>query len=123
MALWPPRPSATKRETGINGNSGNSLTGAKAGGASSQPGTKTQGRKKAHQRASARQQVKRQTTVATKTGNIFGRRIRSGRSIESKHSNNNPLTYKDTIEILDSQYTLCDDISADGVKIHVDEKD
>ena len=59
-----------------------------------------------------------------KTENIFGRRIRgSGLTIESKHNNNNPLGYEYTIEILDSRYVSCDGISADGVKVNVDEKD
>ena len=124
MALLNPRPSTTKQETRIIGNGGNSPTGTQVRGSSPKLGTKNWGRKKARQRASAYQQAKTRTALATRTGNIFGRRIKgSGRNIEAKHINNNPLRYKDTIEILDSRHATSEDIPAEAVKAHTDEQD
>ena len=124
MALLPPQPSATKRGTGINDNGGNPPTGTQVRGSSPKLGTKNGVRKKARQRASAYQHAKRKTALATRTRNIVGRRIKGlGRSIEAKRTNNNPLRYKDTIEILDSRYATSEDIAAEAVKAHTNEQD
>ena len=62
--------------------------------------------------------------VGEKDGHLFGRGIRgSGRTVELKHFNNNPLGYNESIDILDSRHLKTYDISADTVKIQVDEKD
>ena len=46
-----------------------------------------------------------------------------GRNIEEKHTTNNPLRYKDTIEILDSRQATTEDITAESVKAHASEQD
>ena len=124
MALLPPGPSAAKRGTRINGNGGNPPTGAQGKSTSPNRGTKKRGRKKARQRASAYQKAKTRTALATRSGKVFGRRIKGlGHNIEEKHTNNNPLRYEDTIEILDSRHATTEDITADLVKAHTTEQD
>ena len=124
MVLLPPRPSATKRWTGINGNGGNPPTGTQGKASSSNLGTKKWGRKKACQRASVYQHAKTRTALATRTRNLFGRRIKGlGRNIEAKHTSNNPLRYEDTIEILASRQATTEDITAESVKAHASEQD
>ena len=46
-----------------------------------------------------------------------------GRTAESKHINNNPLAYEDTLNILDSRHSKSDEISADMIKIQANEKE
>ena len=123
MELLPPRPSATKRGTGTNGNGGNPPTGAQGKSTSPNRETKKQGRKKARQRSSAYQKAKTRTALAKRSGKVFGWRIKgSGRNIEEKHTNNNPLRYEDTIEILDSRHATTEDITADLVQAHTTEQ-
>ena len=86
--------------------------------------TKKRRRKKARQRASAYQNAKTRTALATRSGKVFWRRIKgSGLNIEEKHTNNNPLRYENTIEILDSRGATTEDITADMVQIHTTERD
>ena len=124
MELTAPRPSATKRGTGIEGKGGKPPSGAQGISNSLNKGTKKKGRKKARQRASAYQNAKTRTALATNSGKIFGRHMKgTGRNREEKHSNNNPLRYDDTIEILDSRRATTEDITADTVQIHMTERD
>ena len=64
------------------------------------------------------------TALVTRSRKVFGRRIKgSGRNIEAKHTNNNPLRYEDTIEILDSRQATTEDITAESVNAHASQKD
>ena len=76
MELRAPQPSATQRGTGIKGKGGKPPSGAALVSKSLNRGTKKKGRKKARQRASAYQNAKTRTALATKSGKIFGRRMK-----------------------------------------------
>ena len=64
------------------------------------------------------------TALAKITENMFGRLMKgSRRNVQEKNTTNNPLRYKDTMEILDSRHATTEDITADSEKGHASEQD